>query len=121
MLLATLEGSARAQFVLHRNEATVVVEPYAANIVHVSLSLREQDAVAPAGYGVLAHPVADGWTQRQGVDGDHFRSQALDIQRLTLKCMYGAGVASKFMNANRRYNGSDRSGKSQYLFMENME
>lgn len=36
--------------------------------------------------------------------------QALDIQRMTLKCMYGAGVASKFMNANRRYNGSDRSG-----------
>lgn len=36
---------------------------------------------------------------------------------LGLRCMYGAGVAHKFMNVNRRYNGSDRLGKTQYLFM----
>ncbi|MBW8748483.1 MAG: DUF5110 domain-containing protein [Acidobacteria bacterium] len=80
VLLAASAGTANAQYVLHRNEATVVVEPYAANIVRVSLSLNPQDAVAPAGYGILARPAADGWTQRQGADGDHFRSQALDIQ-----------------------------------------
>jgi hypothetical protein len=47
--------------------------------------------------------------------------QALDIQRLGLRCMYGAGVACKFTNVNRRYSGSYRSGRTQYLFMQNMK
>ncbi len=49
----------------NRFTSTVVVEPYAQNIVHVTLSLTEAAAKAPAGYGIIAHPAPLGWQQTE--------------------------------------------------------
>ncbi len=54
-----------AQQVLQRGNATVVVEPYAANIVRVTLSLRREDALAAPGPGILGARVGCGMDERQ--------------------------------------------------------
>lgn len=39
-----------------------MLEPYAPNIVRVTLSLQRDSALAPPGYGILAKPDAAGWS-----------------------------------------------------------
>lgn len=65
--------------VVERNEATVMVEPYAPNVVRVTLSLLHPDAVAAAGYGITAKPLAAGWTRETGAAGDVLRSSRLVV------------------------------------------
>ncbi len=67
------------QLSLQRNEATVLVEPYAPNIVRVSLSLRKDDALAAPGYGILAKPSGTGWTVESSSKGDVLRSSILTV------------------------------------------
>ncbi len=62
-----------------RENATVVVEPYAPNIVRVSISLLKQDALAGPGYGITASPAAEGWHEESGASGDVLRSSDLSI------------------------------------------
>ena len=77
---ALLSAAASAQDLeLQRHEATVVVEPYAANIVRVSISLRRDDALASAGYGVIARPATAGWTVEKSGRGDVLRSSSLVV------------------------------------------
>ena len=73
----TLAGA--QQLSLTRGEATVLVEPYAPNIVRVSMSLRKEDALASPGYGVIAHAAAAGWHAESGGGGDVLRSARLQI------------------------------------------
>lgn len=55
--------------VVERGPSTIVLEPYAPNVIRVTLSLKRDAALAPPGYGVTASPDAAGWThQRKGVD-----------------------------------------------------
>ena len=67
------------QMTLTRNNATVLVEAYAPNIVRVSLSLRKDDAVAAPGYGIIAKPLADGWTRETTQAGDQLRSARMVV------------------------------------------
>jgi alpha-D-xyloside xylohydrolase len=62
-----------------RGTATVLVEPYAPNIVRVSLSLRKEDAVSAPGYGIVAQPRASGWSMASGEKGDILKSSALTV------------------------------------------
>ncbi len=79
-ILGMLAISASAQQLsLERNEATVLVEPYAPNIVRVSLSLRKDDALAAPGYGILAKPSGTGWTVESSSKGDVLRSSILTV------------------------------------------
>jgi alpha-D-xyloside xylohydrolase len=48
-LLPAFSAASAQQLNLSRGEATVLVEPYAPNIVRVSISLRRDDALAPPG------------------------------------------------------------------------
>lgn len=65
---------------LERRGATVLVEPYAANIVRVSLSLRREDAMAAPGFGISASPSAAGWTRDDTKAGaDRLRSPELEV------------------------------------------
>ena len=41
---------------LDRGDSTIVLEPYAPNIIRVTLSLLRQPALAPPGYGFTGHP-----------------------------------------------------------------
>ena len=73
-------AGARAQtMTLQRGATTVVVEPYAENIVRVSISILKDDATAAAGYGITAKPAASGWTQEASADGDTLRSGRMSV------------------------------------------
>jgi alpha-D-xyloside xylohydrolase len=62
-----------------RGDATVLIEPYAPNIVRVSLSLRKNDALAAPGYGITAQPAPTGWTSISDDHGDVLKSNALTV------------------------------------------
>ena len=81
LLLPCLSALAQTQppLVLSRNEATVMLEPYAPNIVRVTLSLRKPDAVAAPGYGISAHPAAAGWRASTSDKGDTLTSDRLTV------------------------------------------
>ena len=69
VLCADLASAEQPQVVLDRGGSTVVLEPYAPNIIRVTLSLQKDPALAAPGFGFVATPSADGWTQpgeRQG-------------------------------------------------------
>jgi alpha-D-xyloside xylohydrolase len=80
-ILATVVGVVRAQegMVLSRGEATVAVEPYAANVVRVTLSLRKEEATGKPGYGIVAGVKGDGWTREAGANGDVLRSSRMVV------------------------------------------
>ncbi|WP_353064395.1 glycoside hydrolase family 31 protein [Tunturibacter psychrotolerans] len=77
-LLATPVARAQ-QLSLSRDNATVLVEPYAPNIVRVSISLRREDALAAPGYGIVATPAPTGWTAGSETSGDTLRSNRLVV------------------------------------------
>jgi alpha-D-xyloside xylohydrolase len=68
------EVAAGQQIAISRGEATVLVEPYAANVVRVSLSLRRDDALAGPGYGISAKAEGAGWVAESSEAGDVLRS-----------------------------------------------
>src|SRR5450631_469275 len=68
------------QVVLDRGGSTIVLEPYAPNIVRVTLSLQRDKATAAPGYGFIASPAAAGWTQSRNSDGDSFRSSRMVVE-----------------------------------------
>jgi len=75
----TLTFAQAQQMVVSRGPATVMVEPYAANIVRVSISLNKQDATSAPGYGITARPHADGWKSDADAGGDMMRSSQLVV------------------------------------------
>ncbi len=62
---------------LDRTGQTIVLEPYAPNILRVTLSLKREPAVAPPGYGFVATPNAEGWSASQTADADVYRSSRM--------------------------------------------
>lgn len=69
----------RAAIETQREEATVLVEPYAPNIVRVTLGLQKPYVEQGPGYGVLAHPAYAGWSTRTGKDGEVLQSSILTV------------------------------------------
>src|ERR1700730_3882020 len=67
------------QLTLPRGDATVLIEPYAPNIVRVSLSLRRDDALAAPGYGISATSSPSGWTAEKDKSGDLLRSSRMVV------------------------------------------
>ncbi len=64
---------------IERNGATVVIEPYAPNIVRVTISLDKARAEAPPGYGIIAKPDSTGWTTGSSDAGDTFSSSRIVV------------------------------------------
>jgi alpha-D-xyloside xylohydrolase len=56
---------------------TVVLEPYAANILRVTISLNHDPAVAGPGYGFVANPDADGWSASKTDRTDIYKSSRI--------------------------------------------
>ena len=76
MLIALSTASAQPQsIVLDRDGGTIVFEPYAPNIIRVTLSMLREPATAAPGYGFVAHPSAAGWSRQ----GDVYRSSRLVV------------------------------------------
>ena len=82
MLALACGGVASAQatpVVVDRGGATIALEPYAPNIIRVTLSLNKTSALAPPGFGFVATPAAEGWTHQQSDQGDVYRSPRLIV------------------------------------------
>ena len=62
---------------LDRKGETIVLEPYAPNILRVTLSLQHEPAVAKPGYGVVAVPESAGWTESETANDDLFQSSRI--------------------------------------------
>jgi alpha-D-xyloside xylohydrolase len=81
-LIVVYVGAANAEnppFVLDRDGSTIALEPYAANIIRVTLSVNKDQSVAAPGYGFTASPATEGWSQRQGEGGDVYRSARMIV------------------------------------------
>ena len=83
VLFAALLGAAlhaqTTQVVVNRGGATVVLEPYAQNIIRVTLSKSRDQATAAPGYGFVASPVPDGWTRDDSDRGTSYRSSRMVV------------------------------------------
>ncbi len=83
-LAFTLCGAATAQsgpLVLQRLGRVISLEPYAANILRVTMSTDQAAAAAAAGYGIAAAPSSAGWThERDGEGYDVFRSGRMVVR-----------------------------------------
>lgn len=69
-----------SKFILDRDGRTIALEPYAPNILRVTLSKSSATAVAGAGYGLVGIPAMTGWAHERDADGnDVFRSNRLVV------------------------------------------
>lgn len=68
-------------FVLGREGRTIVIEPYGPGIVRITMSKTKPAALAAPGYGFIATPLMDGWSQERDSDGyDVIRSGQMIVR-----------------------------------------
>jgi len=84
LLAASLCGAAMAQsgsLVLERDGGVISLEPYAPNILRVTISTDRAAATAAPGYGFVAKPSAEGWTHERDAEGyDVYRSAQMVVR-----------------------------------------
>lgn len=80
LALSALAPTLAAQrVVLPRQNATVVLEGYAPNIVRVTLSLDKEFALSAPGVGITAAADPSGWKASTSSSGDTYTSSALSV------------------------------------------
>jgi alpha-D-xyloside xylohydrolase len=79
LLLSATAAQADPIATVDRNGSLVAIEPYAPNIVRVTIAVDRAQAEAPAGPGPNAEPDASGWTHHADTAGDVFASSALSL------------------------------------------
>jgi alpha-D-xyloside xylohydrolase len=72
-------ANADSNVVLTRDGSTVVLEPYAPNVIRVTLSMNKDAALAKPGYGFLASAAPNGWAHQQSDQGDVYQSSRLIV------------------------------------------
>jgi len=65
------------KLVLDRKGQTIVLEPYAPNILRVTLSLQRDNALANPGYGFIADPNVAQWSHSQTELNDVYQSSRI--------------------------------------------
>lgn len=86
VVLAVFTVSAQqASMVLERNGASIVLEPYASNIVRVTLSTTKNLAVVSPGYGFIAEPSAQDWIYKHSDEADTYKSSRLIVSVFATK------------------------------------
>src|SRR5580704_14503597 len=84
LLASSLSGAAMAQsgpLVLEREGRVISLEPYAPNILRVTMSTDRAAATGAPGYGFVAQPSAEGWTHERDGDGyDVYRSARMVVR-----------------------------------------
>ncbi len=65
--------------VLNRSGAIIALEPYAPNIIRVTLSTLKPEVTAAPGYGFVASPAVEGWSHTQESSGDSYASSRLNV------------------------------------------
>src|SRR5579862_4556166 len=69
--------SADQRLEIDRKGQTIILEPYAPNILRVTLSLQRDNALAKPGYGFVGVPTADGWSKNQTDINDVYQSSRI--------------------------------------------
>ena len=78
LLVAAVAGAQSDPLVLERKGRVISLEPYAPNILRVTMSVDKATATRAPGYGFVAKPSADGWTHERDTEGgDVFRSSRM--------------------------------------------
>jgi alpha-D-xyloside xylohydrolase len=72
-------ANADSNVVLSRDGSTIVLEPYASNIIRVTLSMNKDAALAKPGYGFSATAAPDDWAHQQSDQGDVYQSSRLMV------------------------------------------
>src|SRR5512146_1882744 len=67
------------QMQINRRGETIVLEPYAPNIVRVTLSLQSDAAKAAPGFGIVAKPAEAGWKESQTEQADVYASDRMVV------------------------------------------
>ncbi len=71
-----------SRVVITRGESTIVLEPYAPNIMRVTLSLIKDQALAAPGYGIVGSPNSTGWKHDEGQEADTYQSSRMTVTLL---------------------------------------
>ena len=80
LLLSAFAAHAQTQqIVLDRGGSAIVLEPYAPNILRVTLSWNKAAAMRAPGYGFQAASSAAGWEHRQNGEGDLYQSGSMVV------------------------------------------
>jgi alpha-D-xyloside xylohydrolase len=82
LMPALLARQAIAQggaLVLERSGRVIALEPYAPNILRVTMSVDKGSATSAPGYGIVGTPSAKGWVHESNAEGDVFRSARMVV------------------------------------------
>jgi alpha-D-xyloside xylohydrolase len=82
LTFTTLASNAQSSqaYVFQREGRTISIEPYAPNIIRITLSTDQHAALAHPGYGMIATPSNSGWAQSRISGYDVIRSGRLEIR-----------------------------------------
>ena len=78
-LYTGLANAEPSQVVLNRDGSSIFLEPYAPNIIRLTLSLKKEPALAPPGFGFVATPSTAGWTSQASDTADVYRSSRMVV------------------------------------------
>src|SRR6185312_2719816 len=78
--MCAIQAAAQSPVVLDHNGSTIALEPYAPNIIRVTLSLQKDQALAAPGLGFIAHPAADAWSHQHTDATDTYQSSRMVIR-----------------------------------------
>ena len=103
--LATIcyPACAQNQIVLTRDNSTIVLEPYAPNIVRVTLSLNKAKAAAAPGFGFIGSPATQGWELQHADAADVYRSSRIVV---TVNANHPGSPSRTQRDIARFFNGS---------------
>ncbi len=76
---AATASAETSQIVLARDGSAITLEPYAHNIIRVTLSLQKDQATAAPGFGFIAHPAAEGWNSSHSDAADVYQSSRMVV------------------------------------------
>jgi len=80
-LLLGLPAMAQGPLVLERNSRVISLEPYAANVLRITMSTDKAAATGAPGYGIIGTPSSEGWTRDRDAEGnDVFRSAKMVVR-----------------------------------------
>ncbi|HEX7362075.1 MAG TPA: TIM-barrel domain-containing protein [Bryobacteraceae bacterium] len=93
--------------VITKDHTTMMLEPYAPNVIRVSISRLKAHAVAAPGYGIIAKPDAAGWKFHKSPNGGTYESPQLAVTIMGppkhhSPHLLGQEVIGKFFGANGR-------------------
>jgi len=108
LVLAGVSAPAQSQeqrLELNRGGATVVLEPFAPNILRVTLSLKKEPALAVPGYGIIATPAAYGWYPTETAQANVYQSSRI-VATVDKDMPYAHPPMQTEIDISKYFNGS---------------